>query len=1319
MLILKNYKFLVLMSFLGTLSLVSRPARASTHTISEAKTQEHTQYNSVSGQELTDFRNSGNLIGYFGHFMAQKQAISGVKNNLEFIADKGFSDLNTRFLATEKSDSLVDGLLSNPDKIGIKTGTFSSFDDKTGTKIGTSENTLNRPVNGGNRVLIAQQNSVQIEQNQTPFVKIISPTPASVLDVPATTVILQYSAELEIELLVNGVPVDRSLIGRTETDETTNITTQTWYGVPLKEGENSLEVAIKNSSTNINVPDKVSIAVRGNVSQLKVKTQETRIPADGRSTATIIGEILDEKGNRSNRDAIITLAASAGKFISTDYDTDQPGFQVKAINGEFTATLQSGIQAQLVRIRAVTLNPNSTPEQQNNTLANEGEKQELEAFTQIQFETNLRPSLMTGVVDLRFGRGGTDYWGRFEDFLPYGSDNSYQLDAKGAAFATGTFGGWLFTGALNSYRTLNETCGNQDRLFRDTQFYEQNYPTYGDNCTRETVTPSRDSLYLRFERSSGIMGANPDYFMWGDYGLTEFSTQSQQFTAVTRQLHGFKANYNLGDLQLSGFYSGNVEGFQRDTIVPDGTSGFYFLSRRLVFPGSENIFLEVEELERPGTVLYRKQLTRGTDYEIDYDRGTLLFRRPILRVEVDPLGSVLVRRIVGTYQYENNDGSTSITGGRLQYNISRDISRPSWIGTTYLREDRGVRDFELYGADAIVSFGKNQLIAEYANSTNDSEFLGRVSGSAYRLELTGRLGQGGSLFGNTEIFKTPGVDNNSNSSPINYRLYYRSTDAGFSNNATTSFVAGQTRYGGQISANVSSTTQIRFQADHEKNQGVAPRPLTSYTDLFEPRLEFVPGTQQDNSLTTISAGLLQRLGDDATFELDWITRNRQDSRENSPLNSSSSQLRSRLSYRFAENLVFRAQNELGLSSQQDYIYPDRTILALDWTAYPGITVRLSHVFFTGGQFETNSITSLDFLGDYKLGEDTTLTGRFGFVNAQAMTGAVGIRQGWTIAPGLRIDGSYEHIFGDLFGRRGTGVQYAQPYAYGGGASALGVVGGDSYSVGIQYTNNPDFQASARYEHRNSSAGSNTVIAATANGKISRSIMALFRYQQASSSNQILEALGDTKNLRLGLAYRDPEDDKFNALLRYEYRQNPSIIPDTLFFGSGTGGNDHTFALETIYAPNWQWEFYGKTALRHSTSYLASDLIGSGTTYLNQLRATYRFAYQWDVVGEVRWINQPADNYSETGFVLETGYYLTPNLRLAAGYVFGEISDRDFDASRSASGPYIGLTVKLNELFSGFGLQKPTPALPPKPETTQAKKVNSLQSSVSRPLSNQQ
>jgi hypothetical protein len=300
------------------------------------------------------------------------------------------------------------------------------------------------------------------------------------------------------------------------------------------------------------------------------------------------------------------------------------------------------------------------------------------------------------------------------------------------------------------------------------------------------------------------------------------------------------------------------------------------------------------------------------------------------------------------------------------------------------------------------------------------------------------------------------------------------------------------------------------------------------------------------------------------------------------------------------------------------------------------------------------------------------------VDTQAMSAAMGIKHGWNIRPGLRMDLAYEHIFGSIFGRTSSSSQFAQPYAPGQSAASLGVRGGDSYSIGLAYDPSPDFQASARYEHRFSSSGNNTVIAASVNGKPTEWLTAIGRYQQASSSNQLLEDLGDTINLRLGLAYRHPKHDQFNALMSYQYRQNPSIIPDSILFDSGTSATDHTFATELIYTPSWRWEFYGKHALRKSTSYLASDLVGSELVSLSQLRATYRFAYRWDVAAEGRWIRQPEADYNEVGWVAELGFYVTPDLRLSGGYVFGEVSDRDFDSGRSADGFFFGLTMKMNQ-----------------------------------------
>jgi len=1083
----------------------------------------------------------------------------------------------------------------------------------------------------------------------SPRIIILSPTVGTVLDAPAATVVIQMPSNAKIELLVNGKAVDPNLIGRSELDETNKTITQTWYGVPLQAGDNQITARAIGSDA---ASSSINLKVRGAPTKLIVSTLEARIPADGRSYVTVDGQLVDEDGNRSNWDALITLEASEGEFIGTDASPEQPGFQVKAKNGKFSAQLKSGLKTGTVTIRAVNA--------------------QMEAFTQVQFETDLRPSLVTGVIDLRVGARGTDFYRSLREFLPTDLDNRTQVDLYGAVFGTGRVGEWLFTGAYNNSRTLTQDCAGNSSLSGTERYCDQQYPVYGDSSTASRTAPSYDSLYLRFERNSPVQGASTDYFMWGNYGTEEFATRSQQFSAISRQLQGFKGNFNLGDLQITGFYSNVGKGFQRDTITPNGTSGTYFLSKRLLINGSENVTIELIDFFSAGTVVSRQDLIRGKDYDINYDNGSILFRQPLLQTDLGDVGQLLRRQIVVTYQNEQVGGDSNLYGGQLRYHLNRSQSQPSWIGANYFKESLGIRNFVLYGANALISLGeKTQLIAEYARSQNDSELLGYVSGSAMRFELNSELASG-----------------------ILGKLYYRKAETGFANNATISFVPGQTKYGAELNAKVTPTTSLQFRYDQEDNLGIAPRPLTSLSDLLNPGQEATPGAAVDNSLRTISLGVQQNIGA-ALLNLDLLYRDRQDRQSPTLLSSNSTQLRSRLSLPIADNLRLTAQNEVSLSASSDAVIPDRSVLSLDWTIVQGLTARLGQQWFHSGALAGQAITSADLLGEYKLGTDTTFTGRYSVIaganNAASTQGALGINQRWQILPGLRMGFGYEHTFGSFATATTTGTSFLQPFAVGQASSALTVQSGDSYNIGVEYTDNPDLKASARFEHRSDNTKSNTVFTASALGKLSPALTMLFNYQQSSAANQLISGLGTISNLKVGLAYRDPEDDKLNVLLRYEYRQNPSIVPDSLLLGSGSGYVDHTLALEAIYAPNWQWEFYGKLALRNSTTTIAKDFTGVSNTNLSQFRVTYRLGYNVELVGESRLLNQPTAGYSELGLVGEVGYYLTPNLRLAAGYSSGSVNvDRDFNGSRSASGLYAGITVKLNELFDGFGLQKTPP-----------------------------
>ncbi|HEY9826627.1 MAG TPA: TonB-dependent receptor, partial [Stenomitos sp.] len=542
-----------------------------------------------------------------------------------------------------------------------------------------------------------EEEAVPVEATPTSAaeIAILSPSANAVLERPATTLTIQYPLNANVEVRINGKLGDRGLIGRTETNKTTQRVTETWYGLTLDQGPNLITVHRIGESKPA---ASVQIQVSGMPDQIKLKTLETRIPADGRSTATVEGMLLDKDGNLSNWNAMVTLEASAGEFTGADAQPDTPGFQVESNHGKFSAALRSTTQAQQVRVRA-----------QSGTL---------EAYYQFQFDTLIRPTpLIAGVVDFRLGARGTNFYNRFQDFLPVDRNNSTILDAKGAAFGTASIGEWLITGAYNSDRPLNQDADGNSGLMGVTDTPELQYPVTGDNSTSERVAPSQDSLYLRIERTSPVAHAGTDSFMWGDFTTDEFATTAQEFTAQNRTLHGFKANYNWGGLQLSALYSNTVQGVQRDTIAPDGTSGFYFLSQRPVIDGSEVIMLELQDLRRPGTIVDVQQLVRGVDYTIDYDRGSLLFSQPILRTATAPDGTPLVRTIVATYQYDSGGASTSIMAGRARYHFSRKPGEESWLGGTYWREDQGNRLFELYGVDGTVALGKTgHVTVEYAHS---------------------------------------------------------------------------------------------------------------------------------------------------------------------------------------------------------------------------------------------------------------------------------------------------------------------------------------------------------------------------------------------------------------------------------------------------------------------------------------------------------------------------------------------------------------------------------------------------------------------------
>ena len=958
--------------------------------------------------------------------------------------------------------------------------------------------------------------------------------------------------------------------------------------------------------------------------QLVIKPSRSDIPADGKSTVVIQGEFRDEQGKQWLNNSIVTLSSSSGTFIGEDIKPRSPGFQVEVIEGKFQGNLQAGNQAETVTIQAV----------------GEGK----ETYTQVAFEANLPPSLATGIIHFRLGQQGTNF---NEGFLNSHLEEGIQGDvsAYGAALITESIGDWLFTGKFNRDRATQD---NPTQLSSDTGMY----PVYGDNSVTSNRISSQDQISLRLEKPSHSPTQAPNVFFWGTYETSEFATNAQNFSATRRQLYGFKTNYHLDHLQLTGFYSEDLEGFERDAIAPNGTTGLYFLSQSLLIPRTEQVYIETEQLKRPGTVVSRKKLRRHRDYTIDYDRGTLLFKNPIRRTEIATDGSVLVQRIIINYQFENTANDTYIIGGRARYHFASKRDQKTWLGTSYIQEDQGRRDFSLFGLDSHISLGENgQLSAEYARSQMGSEDVKQVESQAYRLEILGQI--------------SPGVSG---------QAFWRTADPGFTNQATVSFVPGQTRYGANLEGKIGKDTAIRARYEQENNFGRAPQINNKLETAFNPS----SNERVDNRLTTLSAGIVQEIGE-SQLTLDWIHRDRED--EINDFNSNSEQLRSRLNVPITDQITAYALNETTLSAQTDAVFSDRSAIGLGWEIAPEVELGASQQWFTSGQLTGQAITRIDLGGNHHLSDDTTVIGHYAIAegtNGTQSQAALGVNHQFAILPGINLDLGYERIFGE---NNHQNLPVNQPFTLGQSASALGFHPGETYQIGVEYTDNPNWKAKARLEHRSHRNYDNTIISSRLSGQLTEELTALARYHQASPSNPNLKDLDDTVNIRLGLAYRDPNQDQWNALLKYEYRQNPSTLPSSLLEGSGSGSTGQIFSAEAIYSPNWQWELYGKYALGDSTTFLAEDFEADSQISVMQFRASHRFAQQWEMLGEAQWVEQPSGNFRESSASLELGYYLTSNLRLVAGYSWGELSNPDSD--RAVGSPFLTLTYKVNELLNRF------------------------------------
>jgi hypothetical protein len=964
-------------------------------------------------------------------------------------------------------------------------------------------------------------------------------------------------------------------------------------------------------------------------------------PADGRSLVTVTGTILDVDSRPISSEATVGLAASLGVFVGDDATPGALGFHVKTFHGTFVAVLKAPLRAGTSIITAFA--------------------GRLKANAYAKFTTALHPSLAAGALDLRLGQRGSDYYAPLDQFLTdSGSTSAVNV------FAETTVGQSLVTAALDGSHPINGDCDGVTPLYGSTQALQAcqpKYPIYGDSSSIDNLANSSDNVYARVEHDG-------NFIEWGDYDTNEFESLGQQYSAAAQNLHGLKGTLTSGNTQVTGFSAVNLSAFQRDMISPDGTSGAYALSRRLVVPGSERVTFELQPIDRPGDVLSVQILTAGVDYVMDYAAGTITFALPVARTQVDfNAGQTLIRVIVVSYQYDSGSPGSAV-GGRIQYNLNRGPVPTSAIGISTFDEDLGDRRTSLVSGDlTLAQGGGGGLSAEWGTSTLLTEGGTSAQGAALRLN---------------ESAVWNGVD---------AQVSFTKSTPGFSNDAAAeSFVAGQTRYGATVTAKVRKKTSVSVQNEHEDDNGNAPLVLTDPSQYLNPGTTSPLGAPVDTHLDTTSASLKQQIGS-GSLGLSYAT-NSVSSSSSPILDANNTQLGALLTLPFAVRWTALAQSTSTVSGDATALYPSMEAAGLSYHVSDGVDLAATAESLDGGTFGQRNFLTLGVRADRHLGDDTDVTANYtlvGGANGLQIQQQVGLDHRLLISHDLRLDVGYENVSGALSTLTPSGMQFEQPFATGTSTAGLAPTGGASYHTGLELINNDRIKAGARVEQHFSSQGMNTVERADVAGSLSPVFKILAGYDHSSFANQLLGALPPSSDLRVGIALRNPANDDSTVLLSYEDRHNPGLIPDDLLTpgqivvqnqllaSSNIIAADRTLSLDAIQSVSRRLELYEKIASRQRNTAVTTTSETTTSILFSQARITYLLGQRYDTAFEYRIIDEPVLGYHEYGRAIEAGYYVTQDVRLAAGFGGGHLDQNVFDTVNH-NGPYVDLTYKIHTLW---------------------------------------
>ncbi|MBC7608172.1 MAG: porin family protein [Polaromonas sp.] len=1010
------------------------------------------------------------------------------------------------------------------------------------------------------------------------------------------------------------------------------------------------------------------------VSRIGLKVEGENLPADGISATNVQLRLMDKDGQRIQGDIDVTIEVDGGARVLMpgrltsesgadrgDIDRITPGIQQTVKNGALQFKLIAPYKPDPVTLKVSV-------------------KGVVEKVV-VRYVPDLRDFIAVGLIE---GRLRSD---KFDPrkIVPVHENDGFDNELKG--FTKDFNGGKSSFGARAAVYLKGKVKGDylltlaydSDKNTRSNLFADVDpnafYPVYGDSSVRGVDAQSTGKLYVRIDNKFS-------YLLLGDY-TTADSNPARTLSQYSRSLPGVRGHYEEGRVTANAFVAQQSFRQVTDEFPARGVSGPYSVSNPNGISGSEKIEILTRDRYRPTNIIKVTPVSRNLDYEFEPFSGQILFRSPIPSFD-DQLNPVSIRVV---YEVEQGGDKYFVYGGDVRLKITEGLS----VGIAAARDENPAAIYEVTGANLTLKLSKNtELIAEVArtssvvnnaasgfNTNVSSAFAGKsgeLQGNAARVEIrhadddlrykayslrssddfnnassgvTGgktELGASGSYRANEKLSFTGellssknrliGSENEQGAIGVDLKVSDRLTIGGGVRRVQQNSISLAQTTAANCTNNLAGTsTTPGAIAGYNTGYGISPvgnqsiDPATGLPVLCDLSVNANPGVPSSLERTSLFVRASYKATDSVTLdgELQNVTGT-------DP--TSLYRLGARWAVTSKLNVSAETQREFNSSGTglyrlgADWSVADKTRLytryerATQYSGAYGLGVGPVSDAFTLG-IDTQYMEDGSLYSEYRLRDSAS---------GKEVQRALGLRNGWRVAEGLRLTTSVER---------------------------LASTGGDATSIGtgLEYTASQIWKASGRVEWREDNNNTNWLFTAGVARKLDRDWTLLAR--EYASLIKPRTALGTDKvqsRFQVGFAYRPVDNNKFDALGLYERKNNRDLTP-----GAEIDSNTDIISFRGNYHPSRVWWLSGRYAYKNVSELLLGTVNDSYRAQLLGGRVTYDVTNRWSLGGIVS-VLQGSGGDRQYAYGLEVGYILMDNLYATLGYNW-----RGFSSSGTASG----------------------------------------------------